>query len=114
MINYVKVKNIHGTSKERYAESYPKEYNSWIDYWKNKCDYSCPSFCTNNECTNDVKVGAHVIKEKCENDRRWYIVPLCNKCNHPNNEDFFEVDEDYLVPVSEENTSDYPNVPKVW
>ena len=27
---------------------------------------------------------------------------------------YFSVDEDYLVPVSNDDTSEYPNVPKVW
>lgn len=106
----VNVKNIHGTSKERYTKSYPREYNSWIDYWKDKCEYPCPSFCANSECLNNVEVGAHVIKEGCENDRKWYIVPLCKKCNNPNNETYFEVDEDYLVPVSEKNIEESDDI----
>lgn len=60
------------------------------------------------------EVGGHVIKEKCENDRKWYIIPLCKECNSPSNEKYFSVDEDYLVPVSNDDTSEYPNVPKVW
>ncbi len=107
----VNVKNIHGTSKERYANSYPKEYNSWIDYWDDKCSYSLHKCAC---CGGRKEVGGHVIKEKCENDRKWYIVPLCNKCNASSNEKYFEVDEGYLVPVSDQDTSNYPKVPKVW
>ena len=107
----VNVKNIHGTSKERYANSYPKEYNSWIDYWDDKCSYSLHKCAC---CGGRKEVGGHVIKEKCENDRKWYIVPLCNKCNASSNEKYFEVDEGYLVPVSDQDTSNYPKVPNVW
>lgn len=109
----VKIKNINGTSKEKYAKSYPKEYKSWLDYWDDKCWYQRPYLCANENCINDVEVGAHVIKESSENDRSWYIIPLCKKCNHPSNKDYFKVDEDYLVPVSDEDTSDYPYIPKI-
>lgn len=100
----VKVKNIHNTSKERYAESYPKQYKSWINYWEHKCPYSfLLDKCANENCNGRKEDGAHVIKEGSEKDRKWYIVPLCKKCNNPNNKSYFEVDEDYLVPVSEKN-----------
>lgn len=78
---------------------------------EDKCRYSF------NECAccgGKKEVGGHVIKEKCENDRKWYIIPLCKECNSPSNEKYFSVDEDYLVPVSNDDTSEYPNVPKVW
>lgn len=95
----VKVKNIHGTSKEKYAKSYPNKYKSWLDYWNDKCQYSLDK-CANLNCKCDKEVGTHVIKEGSENDRSWYIVPLCKKCNHPSNEKYFNVNEKYLVPVS--------------
>lgn len=104
LTNLVKVKNIHGTSKERYSKSYPKEYRSWIDYWEENCLLSFMlDKCANTACSGEQEVGAHVIKEGTENDRSWYIVPLCKKCNHPSNEKKFTVDKEFLVPVSEKD-----------
>lgn len=100
----VKVKNIHNTSKKRYSKSYPKGYSSWIDYWEKKCiDSRLLLNCANIDCENPYKVGAHVIKEISENDRNWYIVPLCKTCNHPDNDKYFKVNERFLVPVSEKD-----------
>lgn len=105
----VKVKNIHGTSKERYAKSYPQNYKSWLDYWNDKCIYN--SLVTNCQCCGGKKeVGGHVIKEKCENDKKWYIIPLCRQCNSPSNENYFFVDEDFLVPVSEKNIKESDDI----
>lgn len=96
----IEVKNINGTSKQRFSN--PKGYHSWLDYWESKSEYPLPIFCACNECTNDVSVGAHV--RKINGDNKWYIVPLCYKCNK--NTEPFNVDEDYLVEVNKENTVD--------
>lgn len=62
----IKVKNIHGTSKEKYAKSYPKKYKSQIDYWEDKCNYSSLlDKCANENCNGKKEVGAHIIKEGC-------------------------------------------------
>lgn len=41
--------------------------------------------CSNYLCKNDEEkpalVGAHVIKAGRKEDKNWYIVPLCHKCN---------------------------------
>ena len=42
-------------------------------------------------------VGAHVQKASIE-DRRWFIVPLCEKCNQKPSTDVFAVYEE-LAPV---------------
>lgn len=106
----IKVKNIHGTSKERYSTP-PHGYSSWIDYWKKKSGFYFPDYCTCEDCLNKAEVGAHVIKVNSDN-RKWYIVPLCSSCNHK--ETSFNVDEDFLVPVSDGDTSEYSTVPKIW
>lgn len=108
----IKVKNINGTSKEKYAKSYPAKYKSWLDYWDDKSGCHRPYYCANDNCLNKVEVGAHVIKESSEKDRSWYIIPLCKECNNPSNKEYFEVNEDYLVSVSDKDTSDYPCIPK--
>lgn len=68
--------------------------------------------CACKKCKGEKEVGAHVIKEGAEDNKKWYIVPLCKKCNHPSNEKYFNVDEGYLVPVSEEDTN--LHVSKIW
>lgn len=74
----IKVKNLIGTSKEKYATP-PKGYSSWLDYWEKKSE-KVSMFCECKECFELAKVGAHVIEDNSE-CRKWYIVPLCNKCN---------------------------------
>lgn len=96
----VEVKNINGTSKDRYSN--PKGFSSWITYWENKSLLPFPTYCQCEECYNHVKVGAHV--KKTYEGNKWYIVPLCHKCNMKT--ESFNVDEDYLVEVNKENTVD--------
>lgn len=96
----VKVKNINGTSKDKYSN--PKGYSSWLDYWKNNSIFVTLDKCACIRCSNKAKVGAHV--RKTNGDNKWYIVPLCYECNK--NTEPFNVDEDYLIEVNKENTVD--------
>lgn len=91
----VEVKNINGTSNDRYSS--PKGYHSWIDYWENKSGLSFLKYCSCVECQNSAKVGAHVMKTN--SSRTWYIIPLCYECNKKT--ESFNVDEDYLVKVDD-------------
>lgn len=91
----VEVINIKNTSQDRYSD--PKGYNSWLDYWKNNSIFPLPTFCQCEGCLNDTKVGAHVMRTS--GSRKWYIVPLCYKCN--SKDEPFNVDEDYLVEVNQ-------------
>lgn len=50
----VEVKNINGTSKDRYSN--PKGYSSWITYWENKSLLPFPTYCQCEECYNRAKV----------------------------------------------------------
>lgn len=96
----VEVKNINGTSKDRYSN--PKGYSSWVTYWENKSLLPFPTYCQCEECYNHAKVGAHV--RKTNGDNKWYIVPLCYECNK--NTESFNVDENYLVEVNNKDTVD--------
>ena len=96
----VKVKNINGTSKDRYSN--PKGYSSWLDYWENNSIFVTLDKCACIGCSNKAKVGAHV--RKTNGDNKWYIVPLCYECNK--NTEPFNVNEDYLVELNKENTVD--------
>lgn len=96
----VEVKNLNGTSKERYSK--PKGYSSWLECWEAESIFSIPNKCACDGCSNEIKVGAHV--RKTNGDNKWYIVPLCYECNK--NTEPFNIDEDYLVEVNKENTVD--------
>lgn len=90
----VEVQNVHGTSKDRYARS--KGGDPWLEYWEEHSKYIMPTYCSCEGCTNEVKVGAHVMKTS--GSRKWFIVPLCHKCNQK--EEPFNVDEDFLVELN--------------
>ena len=73
-----------------YIESLPP------GYWEEHSKYIMPTYCSCEGCTNEVKVGAHVMKTS--GSRKWFIVPLCHKCNQK--EEPFNVDEDFLVELN--------------
>lgn len=58
----VEVKNLNGTSKERYSK--PKGYSSWLECWEAESIFSIPNKCAWDGCSNEIKVGAHVRKNK--------------------------------------------------
>lgn len=95
-----RVKNINGTSKPPYNNPKAKGYDSWEKFWEAKKECSFPTYCQCDGCLNHAKVGAHVMKTS--NSNKWYIVPLCYDCNK--NDEPFDVDENYLVPVSDNNS----------
>lgn len=95
----IEVKNLNGTSKERYSK--PKGYSSWLEYWKAESIFSIPNKCACDGCSNEVNVGAHV--KKTTNDNKWYVVPLCYKCNKK--QESFEVDENFLVKVNNQDVT---------
>ena len=77
------VENVKGSSKISEAPPYP--YNSWLNYWEKnsgqifiakKCP-ACGRIVTRKEFD-----GCHVQKANNPFDGRWYIVPLCDRCNH--------------------------------
>lgn len=97
----IEVKNINGTSKDRY--SYSKGYSSWLNYWKSKTNHCLPNKCACSGCFNEVKIGAHVMKTS--NSNKWYIVPLCYECNKKTEP--FKVNKNYLVEVNDEDTFNF-------
>ena len=87
----VEVKNIHGST-----DNEPKGYNSWKDFWEAQTGRRFV-LCSCKTCFNPATVGAHVMKANSDS-RKWYIVPLCDGCNHEEN--VFSVHENDLVPVN--------------
>ncbi len=87
----VKVKNLHGTNDN------DPPVGSWKLFWEMKTGRKF-SICSNVLCNEEATDGGHVIKVDSY-DRSWYIVPLCKKCNNPDNRQQFTVDSKDLVKV---------------
>ena len=97
-----KVFNVPDSSKYKEPEG-----DTCIGYWekatgfeiKEDTVYRCPA-CDQPMSKKDSTLdGAHVYKPSDAN--KWYFVPLCSKCNNPENTDEMEVDT-VLVPVPSE------------
>lgn len=90
-----KVKNLNGTSDN---DPKKKGYSSWKSFWEDKTGREFSS-CSCSGCLESASVGAHVQKVSLD-DRKWYIVPLCNSCNVSKKDEVFEVRNDDLVAVN--------------
>ncbi len=85
-------RNVPGTSGEK-----PYDIcgcDSWIDHWQRHSG-SARQTCMANGCDRPPQVGAHV---QLYGRRTVYIIGLCRGCNHPSNDDYFEVDERTGLP----------------
>lgn len=88
---YTTVRNINGTSDNK-----PDNYDSWLAFWTAKTKRNAP-LCSCNDCFSKSQVGAHVQEPGNNTSDKWYIVPLCKKCNKKS--DSFKVLTIDLVPV---------------
>ena len=96
----MKIKNVKGSSK--ISPNPPKGYDSWLEYWEvnhgqvldPKKWYSCPA-CGRSILRKSFD-GCHVQKANSI-DKKWYIVPLCDSCNHTTEEK--DVNESLLLDV---------------
>ncbi|MBQ9546384.1 MAG: hypothetical protein IJU90_03760 [Bacteroidales bacterium] len=83
----MEIKNVKGSSKV--SPKAPEGYSSWLNYWeenmkkplKDYMEYECPA--CKNYFTRQHFDGCHVQKAD-SSDGKWYIVPLCDSCNHCN------------------------------
>ena len=98
------VKNISFTMKQPFANPREKGYDSWEEYWKANANGPFPEACQNVDCDGKAEVCAHV--KSVLGERKWYIVPLCKKCNQPTNTKTFHVNDEYLITVSDEYEED--------
>ena len=84
----IKVKNLNGTS-----DSQPEGYSEWKAFWEGKTNKKFGK-CSNQECQDRAEVGAHVkivSSHKSFENNKWYIVPLCKKCNNTHHTEEFYV-----------------------
>ena len=94
------IHNVKGSSKISQKPPFP--YDSWLQYWEGVSGikiepntlYNCPG--CGKAITRMNFDGCHVQKVGLV-DRSWYVIPLCDSCNH--RIDMFSVDENLLVPV---------------
>lgn len=91
----VKVKNLNGTSDN----NPPSPYLTWKEWWEDKKGRKV-GICSCEGCLNRAEVGAHVQKANVS-DRKWYIVPLCTRCNVSKKNVEFSVNENDLEPVNQ-------------
>lgn len=52
---------------------------NWLAYWEDATGIEA-NRCHKLGCTQHTTDGAHVQLDD-SNDKRWYVVPLCHKCN---------------------------------
>ena len=80
----MKIKNIKGSSK---VSAKPKNFDSWLQFWEHFAGQTltrnkywiCPA-CGESVLGSKFD-GCHVQKVN-STDQKWYIVPLCDACNH--------------------------------
>lgn len=52
-----------------------------LRHWCKLSGLAIPSYCSVEHCLRPTALGAHVLKENYL-DRDWYLVPMCEVCNH--------------------------------
>lgn len=87
------VHNLNGTSDREP----PNGYGSWKAWWEARKKRKCGD-CSCYKCSSTATVGAHVQKHGVA-DRKWYIVPLCSKCNQRSSPDVFHVRDGDLEAI---------------
>ena len=87
----ITVKNLNGT-----ADSPKCPCGSWINHWKNYAQDDKP-FCSVPACPKEAEVGAHV--QKADDEKSWYIIPLCKAHNNLKGQELDIFDGVKLVPV---------------
>lgn len=96
----MKIKNVKGSSKV--SPKAPSGYTSWLNYWETIAEfpfeqekkYKCPA--CGKAYEREHFDGCHVQKDN-STDKKWYIIPLCDSCNH--RADTFEVNVKLLKDV---------------
>lgn len=85
----VKIRNKMGTAGDVLLSG-----TSWIDAYSQV--HQLPSRCPVCNSVADLQ-GAHVIREGLLYNDVVFIAPLCSACNNPNNTQWMEIDEQFLV-----------------
>ena len=78
------VRNINGTSGERYARSGSRSGSSWLETWRQKT-HSDRTTCCILGCGRKDLVGGHVMKCDGRSSNEWWLAPICNMHNNHTN-----------------------------
>ena len=83
----------------------PLKQKTWLEYWKHFAKAPVPGTCSVVGCENKVSLGAHLINEYFE--YQFFIVPLCDSCNHRT--DIFKLKSDKLaVSANKKDKKQHP------
>jgi hypothetical protein len=98
--NHDIVRNVNGSSGERYANSSSKtESQSWLGN-----SNSDRESCSRLGCENSADVGAHVINTDGRKSNEWQIAPMCTKDNNTSNTSDMALDKrSTLTPLNPAN-----------
>jgi hypothetical protein len=97
-----KVNVVNGSNTAKIP--FPEGYNSWISYWNDKKNKTA-KWCRQCREKPSELDGAHVQYVKKNDEGKWqrvsglFLVPLCSKCNNPNNTTVFSVKKNDLIPA---------------
>lgn len=80
--------------KNRIGHGYTN--NDFLQFWEENQGRVAKE-CARIGCVATAQCGGHVYKPGTGPHPHYYIVPLCNSCNHTNYPDGFEVYEDDLA-----------------
>ena len=96
------VRNINGTSGERYRNSGSKTAASWLQVWRDKTGSGRETCCV-LKCTRTDLVGGHVMIVDGRSSNEWWLAPICNDHNNFSNTDPMALDSRInLVSVRDE------------
>ncbi|MBO7617858.1 MAG: hypothetical protein J6T22_11685 [Bacteroidales bacterium] len=90
-----KVKNVQG------HYNVPAGYDTWLNYWERKKKKTV-KICQKNGCkeTENLEGGhVHIVGD----EETVYLVPICHKHNYYTFTDEYEVQEDMLLKVPEDD-----------
>ncbi len=78
------VRNINGTSAERFSNSSSKDGNTWLEIWRREAQSDRTTCCV-LDCSNTDLVGGHVMIVDKRSSNEWWLAPICHYHNHHTN-----------------------------
>ena len=98
LTNKDKVQNIEGT-----VVCIQRPRGPWKQFWIKFSGKVWPDECQISTCNNPATDGAHVHIQGHKEE--VFIIPMCTKCNNPNNKSSMKVDTNAVaVKVQQEDT----------
>jgi hypothetical protein len=89
--------NIENTTKEKKCKC-----GSWIAHYRKALNSDQKFFACSSCSAKQCRLGAHVLYEG-----KWFITPLCEKCNHHTNKDLMRLRTNRLAFLKNPGDSKY-------